>query len=402
MLDANCLSFECYGSVVMRIPNLENIRQVAKDAGLDDIAVTGVEPLIEARVAIKERKRQGLHAGMNFTYGNPERATDPAQLFEGAQSILVAVRRYKPPSVDEPQTSNLGAKAEVEFPKGVVASYVCSDEYGMLRQGLTAVANYLEGFGARAEVVMDDNRLADRAVAARAGLGWLGRNTMLLHPELGSWTVIGSVVTDAPIEGRPEKTHDGCGSCRRCSTDCPTGAIDEFGVLDANKCLAWLLQAKGIFPRQYRTALGDRLYGCDDCQVLCPINDETMKASGTISPEDSKVDIVALLDSSDEELMKQFGHWYIPRRRPEYLRRNALIVLGNSQSRNDSEVDRVLANCLISSEPLVRSHAVWAALRLGKGHLIGPDVAESLVEHDPDGIVRAELDEWGILLGSDS
>jgi hypothetical protein len=127
-----------------------------------------------------------------------------------------------------------------------------------------------------------------------------------------------------------------------------------------------------------------------------------MKASGTISPKDSKVDIVALLDSADEELMKQFGHWYIPRRRPEYLRRNALVVLGNSQSHNDLEVDRVLANCLISSEPLVRSHAVWAALRLGKEHLIGPDVAESLVEHDPDGIVRAELEEWGISLDSDS
>ena len=92
----------------MWVPNLENIKQVAKNAGLDDIAVTWVEPIVEARAAIEERKRQGLHAGMNFTYGNPERATDPAQLFEGAQSILVAVRRYKPPSVDEPQTSNLG------------------------------------------------------------------------------------------------------------------------------------------------------------------------------------------------------------------------------------------------------------------------------------------------------
>ena len=100
--------------------------------------------------------------------------------------------------------------------------------------------------------------------------------------------------------------------------------------------------------------------------------------------------------------MKQFGHWYIPRRRPEYLRRNALIVLGNSQIYDDLEVDRVLENCLMASEPLVRSHAVWAVLRLGKRHLIGPDVVDSLVENDPDGIVRAELEEWGILLASDS
>ena len=382
----------------MRIPKFENIKQIALNAGLDDIAVTGTEPLAEARVAIEERKRQGLHAGMNFTYGNPERATDPSQLFNGAQTILVAVRRYRPPSVDDQQTSGAGTKEEANSPKGLVASYVCSDEYGKLREGLTVVAKYLEEFGARVEIVMDDNRLADRAVAAKAGLGWLGRNTMLLHPDLGSWTVIGSVVTDIPIAGQSEKAYDGCGTCRRCSVDCPTGAIDEFGVLDANKCLAWLLQAKGIFPRQYRIALGDRLYGCDDCQVLCPINDETMNASETVSPEDSKIDVVALLDSSDEELMEQFGHWYIPRRRPEYLRRNALVVLGNSQSCDDPEVDRVLVKCLVSPEPLVRSHAVWAALRLGKKHLIEPAIAELLPEHDPDGFVRAELDEWGISL----
>ena len=112
----------------MWVPNLENIKQVAKNAGLDDIAVTGVEPIVEARAAIEERKRQGLHAGMNFTYGNPERATDPARLFEGAQSILVAIRRYNPPSVDESQASNPGTKMRVESPKGVVAAYVCSDE----------------------------------------------------------------------------------------------------------------------------------------------------------------------------------------------------------------------------------------------------------------------------------
>ena len=259
------------------------------------------------------------------------------------------------------------------------------------------VVSYLESFGARAEVVMDDNRLADRAIAAKAGLGWLGRNTMLLHPDLGSWTVIGSVVTDIAFKQEVEKVPDGCGTCRRCSVDCPTGAIDEFGVLDANRCLAWLLQAKGIFPRQYRTALGDRLYGCDDCQVLCPVNDTAIEGARAAVPREAKVDIVALLDSSDDELMNQYGHWYIPRRQPEYLRRNALVVLGNSQSGDDPEVERVLGNCLASTHALVRSHAVWAALRLGKRHLIGPDEMRSLTENDPEGLVRTELGEWGIL-----
>ena len=95
---------------------------------------------------------------------------------------------------------------------------------------------------------------------------------MLIHPQLGSWTVIGSLVTDLEIGEPAEGLSDGCGSCRRCSTDCPTGALGEFGVLDANKCLAWLLQAKGAFPRDFRRSLGGRIYGCDDCQVTCPYN----------------------------------------------------------------------------------------------------------------------------------
>lgn len=382
---------------MVQVPNLEEIKLVAKNAGLDDLSVTGVEPLIEARLAIEDRKRRGLHAGMHFTYGNPERATDPSQLFDGARSVLVALRSYKTPSLQRFDPSKASAESSFDGPEGLVASYVSADEYGMLRQGLMMVAEYLESFGARAEVVMDDNRLADRAIAAKAGLGWLGRNTMLLHPDLGSWTVIGSVVTDMTLEGESKKVSDGCGACRRCSVDCPTGAIDDFGVLDANKCLAWLLQARGIFPREYRTSLGDRLYGCDDCQVLCPVNDLAIESQRAAVPRERRTNIVALLDSSDADLMAQFGHWYIPRRRPEYLRRNALVVLGNSQCADDPEVERVLVNCLASSHPLVRSHAVWAAMRLGKRHLIGPKEVRSLMEGDDEGLVEAELKEWGIL-----
>ena len=116
-------------------------------------------------------------------------------------------------------------------------------------------------------------------------------------------------------------------------------------------------------------ALGDRLYGCDDCQVLCPINDSALNVSQAPRAE-SHIDIVKLLDSPDEELMEKFGHWYIPRRQPSYLRRNALVVLGNSGNRDDPAIDRVLSKCLNSDEALVRSHAVWAALRLDKKHLV--------------------------------
>ena len=164
--------------------------------------------------------------------------------------------------------------------------------------------------------------------------------------------------------------------------------------------MAWLLQAKGIFPREYRTALGNRLYGCDDCQLLCPINDNELNVTQDPSDRESHVDIVKLLGTPDEELMEKFGHWYIPRRQPSYLRRNALVVLGNSGNRDDPEIDRVLRECLNSDEALVRSHAVWAAFRLNKKHLVTEQHPASLLRDDPEGIVDAELQEWGISMDS--
>ena len=224
---------------------------------------------------------------MNFTFGNPARAANPSLLFNGAKTVVVALRRYRAPSpIPAVQANSLRVR-----PRGEVAAYVRSDEYGALREGLRAIELHLQAVGAKTEIVFDDNRLADRAVAAKAGLGWLARNTMLIHPQHGAWTVIGSEVTDLEIGEPAEGLSDGCGSCRRCSEDCPTGALDEFGVLDANKCLAWLLQAKGIFPRAYRVALGDRLYGCDDCQVLCPINDSALNVSQASPGAESHVDI---------------------------------------------------------------------------------------------------------------
>jgi len=386
---------------VVSSPNLEELRQIGKGAGLSDLAVTGVQPIVEARQAIQNRKALGLHAGMTFTYGNPVRATDPSQLLEGAKSVLVGLRRYQAPLRNKNQR-RAAEDSQEQRAVGAVAAYVTSDEYGLLRDGLMAVATRLRAAGARADVVMDDNRLVDRAVASRSGLGWLGRNTMLIHPQLGSWTVIGSVVTDVLIREEVKIVDDECGTCNRCSVECPTGAIDNFGVLDANRCLAWLLQAKGVFPRSHRVALGDRLYGCDDCQVVCPKNGDAQPDVLVAPKSESDVDIVDLLNGSDEQLIARYGHWYIPRRRAEYLRRNALVVLGNIGSSIDPQVERVLENCLDSSSPLVRSHAIWAACRLGKTDLIETRSSDALLEDDPDGFVASELAAWGITPTLDS
>ncbi len=159
-------------------------------------------------------------------------------------------------------------------------------------------------------MVCDDNGLVDRAAAHRAGLGWFGKNSLLLLPEFGSWSVLGSVVTDAPLRptapATPSPHAEGCGTCSRCMSACPTGALVAPGVLDARRCLAWLVQSPGSFPEQYRRALGDRIYGCDECQQVCPINllaDRRVPPSPPEPDSEPTVDLLDLLDASDEALM---------------------------------------------------------------------------------------------------
>lgn len=379
---------------------LDSIRRVAADAGLDAVGVTDVLPFLEERQAITERKAAGLHAGMWFTYGRPERSTSPASILPGARSIVVGARCYRPPH-ERPTSSHRGQRAN----RGAVAAYVATDAYGALRNGLEEVSELLRSSGFDARVVYDDNRLTDRGAAARAGLGWLGRNTMLLSRELGSWTVLGSVVTTAALPVAEETQPDGCGTCRRCQTACPTGALDEAGVLDANRCLAWLVQAPGTFPPEYRVALGDRIYGCDDCQVVCPYNDpvsspfhvrrRSLSQPVELGPgrgvRSSSIDVVGLLQMTDDDLMESYGHWYIPRRRPEYLRRNALVVLGNVGDPADPGVIQVVRESLVSPSAVVASHAVWAARRLGRDDLVDQADAAGFPAHDPDGLITAEI-----------
>jgi epoxyqueuosine reductase len=267
--------------------------------------------------------------------------------------------------------------------------YSWIDHYQPLRAALQVVAARLIDAGWQARVLADDNGMVDRPAAVRAGIGWYGKNTNVLLPGLGSWFVLGSVVTDAPLAGGappPTAVPDGCGSCVRCLAACPTDAL-VAGELDSRRCLAWLVQAPGVFPRQYRVALGDRLYGCDDCQTACPINRlATRRRRPPEAEPDAQpaVDVLSLLAADDETLMSRLGRWYIAGREPRYLRRNALIVLGNIADPSDPDVVASVTRALADRDPVVRSHAVWAAARLGLADLVGA------ASGDPDPLVAEE------------
>ncbi|HET9610443.1 MAG TPA: tRNA epoxyqueuosine(34) reductase QueG [Acidimicrobiales bacterium] len=368
-----------------RVPTAADLVALGRARGLDAVGVTPVEPFATTRRHIERRRAAGLHGGMRFTYLRPERSCDPGAALPGARALVVAARSYRR------AVAGPAGPRDATRPQGRVARYAWADHYGELRTALTAVARELRSAGWRARVLADDNALVDREAAYRAGLGWYGKNANLLLPGEGSWFVLGSVVTDAPLAGTGQRAGDGCGTCTRCLDGCPTGAIVAPGVVDARRCLAWLLQDDGAFPREHRVALGDRIYGCDDCQEVCPPNRRVARAvpAPPVDGADATVDLLDLLAATDDELLDRHGRWYVPRRQARYLRRNALIVLANVADPADGRVATALRAALAAPDGLVRAHAVWAARRLARDDLVRGTCPP--LDDDPDPLVRAEL-----------
>ena len=290
---------------------------------------------------------------MQFTYKNPNRSTEPGGLVRNARSVVVGARSYLE---DDPEPR----WAEV----GRVARYAWRDHYASLRDALAQVAEQLRNDGYRAVVFADENAIVDREIAYRAGIGWFGKNANLLIPGRGSWFVLGSVVTDAPMPPSvPEPVADGCGGCRRCFDGCPTGAIIAAGVIDANRCLAWLAQRAGTFPLEHREALGTRIYGCDDCQEVCPPNIRFGRSRAVVGePPLDALSLDWLLTSSNDELVGRVGRWYLAERDPRWLRRNALLALGNVPSIT-AEQRGLLERYASGDDAILAEHAMWALKR---------------------------------------
>ena len=329
-----------------------------REAGLDAAGIAPAVPLTRAEAQIRHRIDSGLVNGMKFTFLRPERSTRPDLLVEGARSVVVGARTY----------AHAEPVIDIDGPVARIARYAWVDHYADLKRSLTYVAAQLRRDGHRATVFADDNSVVDREVAHLAGLGWYGKNANVLVPGRGSMHVLGCLVTTADL---PASTmvDDGCGVCSRCIPACPTGAITSPGVIDARRCLSWLLQKPGVFDRAYRAALGDRIYGCDDCQTACPVNRRESLApapAGAIA----HLDVLALLASDDDTLDRATDRWWVHERNMVWVRRNLLVVLGNTADPRDPRVAPVLAVHLASNDAIVRGHAVWAAARLGLSSLL--------------------------------
>ena len=352
------------------------LEAIGTDAGLDRVGFAGTEAFPEVEATMRHRLENGTSGRLGFTYKNPFIATTPRESFPWGRTLVVAALAYLPDSGSPDSDDQSGT------PSGRVSRVAANDAYRPLRLGLERLAGQLRTEGYRAEVLCDDSRLVDRAAAIRAGLGWWGKNTMVLIPGIGPWSVIGSVVTDADlVPDRP--LERGCGACSACLPACPTGALVAPGVLDAERCLAAWAQRPGLVPTGYRVAMGDRLYGCDDCLVACPPGGKLLRAT---SHPGGRFDLAMILRASDQTLLSLFGHWFLPNRDPRIVRRNALIAAGNSSSQ-----EMVAPVSLYAAHPdwVLRAHAVWALGRLG-----GRGAAAVLAHrggYEVDVRVRAEL-----------
>jgi epoxyqueuosine reductase len=324
------------------------LERLAGEVGIDVVGAAAAEPYAETEDHIQERRARGLFADMRFTMARPEVSCHPETLLPGARAVISAALCY------------YGDEPEQEQGEGRLPRYTWFDAYAELREKLDELGRRL---GGTYRVLVDENDHVDREGAARAGVGFYGKNTMLITRKHGSWVVLGTLVTDVEVEHSQPLELD-CGSCTLCIEACPTGALDEPGVLDSTRCLSYWTQAPGSIPEEYRVELGAQVYGCDICQDVCPWNRGIEKRrAGEPLPERAEphVSLVDWLELGDDELRARYDRLYFPRKDPRYLRRNALVALGNTGEPEHRPAVEAYAK---DGDPLLREHATWALARL--------------------------------------
>src|ERR687892_495733 len=292
-----------------------DLERVAAELGLDVVGAAPAVPYEATERDIRERRERGLFADMRFTMAQPELSCHPERLFAGARTVVSAALCYYAPG------------REAAAGQGRLARYTWDDRYAELREKLDALGQHL---GGEYRVLVDANQHVDREGAARAGVGFYGKNTMLITRKHGSWVVLGTLVTDAVVEPSSPLELD-CGSCTLCIEACPTGALDEPGVVDSTRCLSYWTQSPDPIPEEYREELGAQVYGCDICQDVCPGNRGVEKRRANAGPPPGAEPVVSLaawLEAPDEELADRYARLYFPRNDARYLRRNALVAAG--------------------------------------------------------------------------
>ena len=346
----------------------EAIIQFGIESGFDIVRVTSADAFRRDEAAALKRIRDGHMDGYSwYTEERVRRANRPQELLEGAQSVISLALSYNTGQPEPPDG----------MPRGKIARYAWGDDYhDVIKKRLREFAAKLSEIAGRpvsTRIFVDDGPMNDRAAAARAGIGWFGKNTNILTQMHGSWVFLAQVITDIPLEpDTPLKKT--CGQCSLCIPACPTGAIVAPYVIDNKRCISYLtIELRESIPRELRPLVGDWVFGCDICQDVCPVN---RKAIGSLEPAfQQRHDFAApalmpLLELDQPAFSERFRRSPIKRAKLAGLQRNVCVALGNI---GDPVAIPSLSDALHSESSLVRQHAAWALGRIG-----GDDARDAL------------------------
>lgn len=325
------------------------LQERTRELGFADCRVAEAKPAPH-RELYEQWVAEGRHGDMAWMERNMERRTDPRVVQPGARSVIVLALNYH--QGDLPKSSAGGYR---------IARYAWNEDYhDLITAKLKALDAWLIGHGGQQRYYVDTGPVLERDWASEAGLGWGGKSTMQIHRSLGTWFFLAELITTLEIEpDAPAK--DLCGKCTRCIAACPTQAITAPRRLDARRCVSYLtIESKGPIPEEFRRAMGDRIYGCDDCLTACPWNKFAQLSHEAAFQSREAVFSNRLRDFltlTDEDFRALFAKSPIKRiKRPAFLR-NVCVALGNTGTRDDLPA---LLPLVEDEHPLIAEHAAWA------------------------------------------
>ncbi|MBI4835873.1 MAG: tRNA epoxyqueuosine(34) reductase QueG [Candidatus Abawacabacteria bacterium] len=343
---------------------LSLIYQLAKDQGFQLVKVATAQKLAAEKIAYLQWLEKNHHGEMHYLSRDPAKRTDPDKILPGAKSIILVALNYYQDSPDMIKVARY-AKAKPDY------HTVFEKKLQELQKKLTEHFSSIE-----AKFYVDYGPLMERPYAAQASMGFIGKNTLLITKEFGSWVVLGEIITTLDLVPEPAEKHGSCGSCRRCLDICPTGALKDNYDLDSNLCISYLtIEYKGSIPVNLRKKIGTWLFGCDLCQEVCPHNSRAKAYSPaqwqdiSIQPDLTNTAYLGSLDflkrilsiATDEEFKSFFANTPFLRAKRTGLIRNACIVAGNLK---DASLLPYLKALINDSSLLIKEHAQWAVEEL--------------------------------------
>jgi epoxyqueuosine reductase len=323
------------------------IKLLAKEQGFDDCRFARADAAPHAE-AYFSWLQQGAHGDMEWLSRDPARRSDPGRVLAGARSLIVLAKNY----FQGPNARPIPGK---------IARYAWGDDYHQLiRNRMTAIDSFLASCGGTQKCYVDTGPILERDFAARSGLSWQGKSTMCLNEKLGTWFFLAVILTTLEIEP-DDSAKNRCGKCTRCIDVCPTGAITAPYQLDARRCISYLtIENKGAIPVEFRSAIGDRIYGCDDCLDACPWNrfaQRTREDSFQLTEPLRNLSLRELAGLGEAEFRALFRSSPIKRlKRPRFVR-NICVALGNVGTEIDLPVLERLSK---DTDPMIAEHADWA------------------------------------------